>query len=164
MKTRQFFDGCSKLLLIPFAVCVLFLRGLGLLCGLNYKQISVIFNLYLQGGLLCLTGVLPFAATVAGCFVCRPSWGLVALLLALAFYACLHIVGLVWLIRHYKLPCNDAFDRCVADLQWLGRKWNMSYYAVNLIIFVAGWLSFVIINLYLAYAIAGHGLGISLMQ
>lgn len=156
MKTRQVFDGCGKLLLIPFAVCVLFLRGLGLLCGLNYKQISVIFNLYFQGVLLCLTGVLPFAVMVAGCFVCSPSWGSVALFLALAFYACLYIVGFVWLIRHYNLPCNDAFDRCVADLQRLGRKWNMSYYAVNLIIFVVGWLSFGIINVYLACAIIGR--------
>lgn len=164
MKTRPFFDVCSKLFLIPFAACVLFLRGLGLLFGLNYKQISVIFNLYLQGGLLCITGVLPFTAMAASCFVCCPSWCSVALLLALAFYACLYIIGFVWLIKHYKLPCNDAFDRCVADLQWLGRKWNMSYYAVNLIIFVAGWLSFVIINLYLAYAVIERGFDVSLMQ
>jgi len=34
------------LALLPFGLCVLFLRLLGKLFGLTYKQISVVFNLW----------------------------------------------------------------------------------------------------------------------
>ncbi len=47
------------LALLPFGLCVLFLLLLGKLCGLTYKQISVVFNLWLQGGVLMLSGLLP---------------------------------------------------------------------------------------------------------
>ena len=47
------------LALLPFGLCVLFLLLLGKLCGLTYKQTSVVFNLWLQGGVLMLSGLLP---------------------------------------------------------------------------------------------------------
>jgi hypothetical protein len=37
------------LALLPFGLCVLFLLLLGKLFGLTYKQISVVFNLWVQG-------------------------------------------------------------------------------------------------------------------
>lgn len=49
---------------IPFALCVLFLQGLGKCFGLTYKQISVIFNLWIQGGVLVLSGCLPFVQSL----------------------------------------------------------------------------------------------------
>ena len=45
------------LALLPFGLCVLFLLLLGKLFGLTYKQISVVFNLWLQGAVLALSGV-----------------------------------------------------------------------------------------------------------
>lgn len=40
------------LALLPFGLCVLFLLLLGKLFGLTYKQISVVFNLWVQGAVL----------------------------------------------------------------------------------------------------------------
>ena len=40
------------IIIIPFALCVLFLRGHGKCFRLTYEQISVIFNLWIQGGVL----------------------------------------------------------------------------------------------------------------
>ena len=51
------------LALLPFGLCVLFLILLGKLFGLTYKQISVVFNLWVQGGLLALSGLIPFGVS-----------------------------------------------------------------------------------------------------
>lgn len=45
------------LALLPFGMCVLFLLLLGKLFGLTYKQISVVFNLWVQGAVLALSGL-----------------------------------------------------------------------------------------------------------
>ena len=50
------------IILVPFGACVVFLLLLGKCLGLSYKQISVIFNLYTQGGLLLLSSLLPLVA------------------------------------------------------------------------------------------------------
>lgn len=152
MKIKSLTSFCGKFLLMPFAVCVLFLRVLGALLGLDYKQISVYFNIHLQGTLLCLSGVSPLLAVAYRCAQ-GLSWCLAVLFLAFAFYAAMYVAAFVWLFRHYKLPCYDAFDRCVADLKHLGAQWRMSYYAVNLLLFVVGWLALVIINMFLVIAI-----------
>lgn len=52
------------IIIIPFALCVLFLRGLGKCFRLTYEQISVIFNLWIQGGVLVLSGCLPFVQSL----------------------------------------------------------------------------------------------------
>ena len=45
---------------IPFNICVHFLLGMGKVLHLNYVQISVIFNLWIQGTILMISGVIPF--------------------------------------------------------------------------------------------------------
>ena len=52
------------LALLPFGLCVLFLLLLGKLFGLTYKQISVVFNLWVQGAVLTLSGLAPLGTTV----------------------------------------------------------------------------------------------------
>ena len=52
------------LALLPFGLCVLFLLLLGKLFGLTYKQISVVFNLWVQGAVLTLSGMAPFGIAV----------------------------------------------------------------------------------------------------
>lgn len=42
-----------------FGLCVIFLLMLCKCCGLNYKQILVAFNLWLQGGVLALSAICP---------------------------------------------------------------------------------------------------------
>ena len=54
------------LALLPFGLCVLFLVLLGKLFGLTYKQISVVFNLWVQGAVLALSGLAPFGIICLG--------------------------------------------------------------------------------------------------
>lgn len=128
------------LALLPFGLCVLFLLLLGKLFGLTYKQISVVFNLWVQGGLLMLSGIAPLGAMIFR--MCNNGVTTIYIIgvVALAFYAYLYIRGFVWMIRHYHLPFNDAYYLCVRDLRWLARKWHTTYYIVNLLIFVIFYL------------------------
>lgn len=138
------------IVLLPFMLCAGFLLLLGKSLGLSYKQISVIFNLYLQGGLLALSGIMPFFAIL--CKITIDSnlyeW---LLLIACFAYASIYIAAFVGLIRHYHLPMNYSFDLCVSDLQAVSRKWHISYHAVNLVIFIWWWLSLIGINCYMIY-------------
>ena len=43
-----------------FNICVDFLNWLGKVAGLTYVEISVVFNLWVQGGLLVITALFPF--------------------------------------------------------------------------------------------------------
>ena len=122
-----------------FGLCVSFLTTLGVLTHLTYKQISVVFNLYLQGAILAVSGYLPLIAMVR-----NPQSH--ATLIALA-YAALYVAGFVWLLWHYGGPMDIAFDRCVGDLIRVARMWRMSYNAVNIIIFVILWLALTIANI-----------------
>ena len=76
------------LALLPFGLCVLFLLLLGKLFGLTYKQISVVFNLWVQGGLLTLSGLAPLMVAV---FKMSESfsmgWLVLAIVLALYGFA-----------------------------------------------------------------------------
>ncbi len=49
---------------LPFGLCVLFLLLLGKLFGLTYRQISVVFNLWVQGFVLALSGLAPFGVAI----------------------------------------------------------------------------------------------------
>ena len=142
----------TLLVLIPFGICAGFLLLLGKCLGLSYKQISVIFNLHLQGGLLLLSGALPLLATCWN-LTHHPSWQMVAAIFVAMSYLSIYIVGFIWLLKHYHLPMEYAFDLCVSDLKWLASKWHLSYHAVNLIIFIFWWLSFVLMNVFTAYHI-----------
>ena len=140
------------LALLPFAICVGFLVLLGKLCGLTYKQISVVFNLWLQGAVLVLSAILPLVISVIR--LCG-GFTLPRLLLVvfLAIYALFYIWAFLRMLHHYHLPVDRAFDRCVHDLQKLARKWHTSYHAVNLLLFVVGFLLLLSLNLYISYLI-----------
>ena len=140
------------IILFPFMICAGFLLLLGKCLGLTYKQISVIFNLYLQGGLLALSGMMPLVAIIWNMLEHPSSIGWLLMLLAI-FYASIYVVGLVGLLRHYHLPMNYAFDLCVDDLECVASKWHISYHAVNLVIFIGWWLSLVGMNVLISYSI-----------
>lgn len=129
----------------PFMLCARFLLLLGKLCGMTYKQISVVFNLWLQGAALMLSGVAPAVAAIykLACG-CSPIWLAVAALLFL--YAAANIYGFVRMLQHYHLPFDRAFDLCVEDLFLWAKKWNTTYEAANLIIFVLLFLVFIGLN------------------
>ncbi len=70
------------------------------------------------------------------------------------FYALMYLVGFVLMLRHYRLPFNRAFDRCVSDLQHIASIWHCSYYAVNIIIFVILFLLLIGFNILLAWLVS----------
>lgn len=138
---------------IPFALCVLFLQGLGKCFGLTYKQISVIFNLWIQGGVLVLSGCLPFVQSLICPFQAPEGMRWIIRICAL-FYALMYLVGFVLMLRHYSLPFNRAFDKCVGDLLHIASVWHCSYHAVNIIIFVILFLLLISLNILLAWLVS----------
>ena len=141
---------------VAFALCVFFLRLLGKCLKLNYVQISVVFNLWIQGGILVLSAIMPLlqfydhsyvrmnlAPSTIECFKC---WGFhcvgvsfmnwILLLVFWLLYALIYVGLYIWMRHHYHLPWDKAFNRCVGDLEVLAREWHCSYQLVNLVIFV----------------------------
>ena len=122
-----------------FLLCVKFLEWLGKMTGFNYKQISVVFNIYIQGGILLVSSCMPLIKVIiwgsdidwkwrilffGGCFI----------------YIGLYVYGVYRLYKRYHTPLEYAFDLCVDDLLFMSRKWRISYNAVNILIFVIGWI------------------------
>ena len=138
------------LALLPFGLCVLFLLLLGKLVGLTYKQISVVFNLWVQGAVLALSGIAPFGVIV---YKMLESFSIGWLFLSIIFaiYGMVYVYAFVRMLKHYHLPFNDAFDLCVRDLQWLAKKWHTSYQMVNLLIFVLFYLILLGLNFLICY-------------
>ena len=133
------------LALLPFGLCVLFLLLLGKLFGLTYKQISVVFNLWVQGGLLTLSGLAPLMVAV---FKMSESFsmGWMALTIVFALYGFAYVYAFVKMLQHYRLPYDAAFDLCVDDLKRIAVKWHTTYEMVNLIIFILLYLILLCMN------------------
>ena len=127
------------LALLPFCLCVLFLLLLGKLLGLTYKQISVVFNLWVQGFVLTLSGLAPLGIAVYK-FLESFSMGWLLLTIIFAVYGVAYVYAFIKMLHHYHLPFNDAFDLCVVDLQLLAKKWHTTYQMVNLLIFIVFYL------------------------
>ena len=142
----------TDLAALPFVLCVRFLMLLGKLCRLTYEQISVVFNLWLQGAVLTLSAILP--AVMAVVRLCR-GFAISRLLLVsfLVLYALFYIWAFLRMLSRYHLPFNRAFYRCVHDLQKLARKWHTTYQMVNLLIFVVAFLLLLSLNLCMSYFI-----------
>lgn len=140
------------LALLPFLLCVYFLRLLGKTCGLTYIQISVVFNLWLQGAVLTLSGLAPAAAAIYKlCIGGSALW--LAVMIPLLAYAAVYVYGFIQMLRRYRLPFVDAFWLCVKDLQNLADRWHTTYQMVNLVIFVLLFLVLLGANIGLAYYI-----------
>ena len=136
------------LALLPFGLCVLFLRLLGKLFGLTYKQISVVFNLWVQGAVLALSGLAPFCVAIYKVWeFFSVNWLLMTIILAL--YGMVYVYGFIRMLKHYHLPFDYAFDLCVEDLNWVAKKWHTTYQMVNIVIFVILYLLLLGLNLYL---------------
>lgn len=121
-----------------FQLCVRFLDLLALCTGLSYKQMSVIFNIYLQGGILMLSAFLPLAAVLLSASRLDAMQFVVYLLLAV-LYGILHVQLFRFLLHRYGRPLEPSFDRCVHDLQHICRSTHLSYNALNILLFICIW-------------------------
>ena len=138
------------LALLPFGLCVLFLLLLGKLFGLTYKQISVVFNLWVQGVVLALSGLAPFGIAIYK-LVESFSVGWLFLAIIFAVYGMAYVYAFIKMLQHYHLPFNDAFDLSVVDLQLLAKKWHTTYQMVNLLIFILFYLILIGVNVMICY-------------
>lgn len=138
------------LALLPFGLCVLFLLLLGKLFGLTYKQISVVFNLWVQGAILALSG-LALLGVVIYKMLESFSIGWLVLSIISACYGIVYVYAFIKMLQHYRLPFNAAFDLCVDDLQRIARKWHTTYQIVNLLIFVLFYLLLLGLNIFICY-------------
>ena len=129
---------------------MLFLLLLGKLFGLTYKQISVVFNLWVQGAVLALSGLAPFGIAIYKMLESFSMWWL-ALSAVLLFYGIAYVYAFIKMLQHYHLPFNAAFDLCVDDLQGLAKKWHTTYQMVNLIIFILIYLILLCLNILVSY-------------
>ena len=135
-----------------FMLCVHFLEWLGNTTRLNYKQISVVFNIYIQGGILLVSSCLPLIKVI----LCNSDNGgkwRILFFGGCLIYIGLYVYGLYRLYKRYHTPLEYAFDLCVDDLLFLSKKWGMSYNAVNILIFVIGWFLCVGLNCALLFLI-----------
>jgi hypothetical protein len=140
----------TDLALLPFGLCVLFLLLLGKILGLTYKQISVVFNLWLQGAILALSGLAPFGVAIYKLIESfSVSWMIITIILAC--YGLVYLYAFLRMLQHYHLPFGDAFDLCVRDLKWYAKKWHTTYYIVNLLIFVLFYLILLGFNIFICY-------------
>ena len=138
------------LALLPFGLCVLFLLLLGKLFGLTYKQISVVFNLWVQGAVLALSGLAPFVIAVYKMMESFSMWWLL-LSAVLLVYGIAYVYAFIKMLQHYHLPFNAAFDLCVDDMERLAMKWHTTYQMVNLIIFILFYLILLGLNILISY-------------
>ena len=138
------------LALLPFGLCVLFLLLLGKIFGLTYKQISVVFNLWVQGALLTLSGLIPFGVSA---FKLSESFSVGWLVLSIVFalYGFAHVYAFIKMLQHYRLPYDAAFDLCVDDLKRIAVKWHTTYEMVNLLLFVLFYLILLGLNVFVGY-------------
>ena len=138
------------LALLPFGLCVLFLLLLGKLFGLTYKQISVVFNLWVQGAVLALSGLAPFGIAVYKMLESF-SMGWLILSIIFALYGAAYVYAFIKMLNHYHLPFDAAFDLCVDDLERIAEKWHTTYQMVNLLIFVLFYLLLLGLNIFICY-------------
>ena len=138
------------LALLPFGLCVLFLLLLGKLFGLTYKQISVVFNLWVQGAVLMLSGMAPFGIAIYKMLESF-SMGWLLLTIILALYGAAYLYAFMKMLHHYHLPFDAAFDLCVDDLKRIAVRWHTTYEMVNLLIFILFYLVLLCLNVLLYY-------------
>ena len=120
-----------------FEVCCKIMAGLGNLLGLSYKEICVIGNIYLQGGIWVLFAWIPTIVLMR--HKQTPLTKKLYFILALG-YGLIHTMLFIMFCGRYSFPIIDGFDVCVKDLQHIARNYSTTYQAINIYIFVGGWL------------------------
>lgn len=140
--------------LLPFRWCVLFLLSLGKLFGLTYEQISVVFNLWVQGAVLTLSGLTPLGVTIYH-LTEEVTTGRLLLAFLMFCYGMVYVYAFIKMLRHYHLPFDDAFGLCVKDLEGLAAKWHTTYHIVNLLVFILFYLILLGVNIYISYYLGG---------
>ena len=137
------------IVVIPFNLCVRLLEILGKTFKISYEQISIIVNLYVQGTLLMISGLLPLCASIYS-IIHGVGWLELLCLIASLGYASIYLKCYSRMLSRYKNTSDQYFNLCVDDLMTLSKRWGMHYFMVNLLVFVVWWLSVICINVFAA--------------
>lgn len=132
------FTSTSPLVTL-FGSCCAFMAAVGYALGLTYKEFCVIGNNYVQAGLVAASAL--WLVVESWLVVKRhpslDSW-LAAALSSLLLWAYSKVF---WVIcTTYPMPLEAAFDQCVKDLYHLADIWHTTYYHVNIIVYVVGFV------------------------
>ena len=133
-----------------FDICCKIMSGLGSLLGLSYKEICVIGNIHIQGGIWLLSAMIPFIVLMQHkqTSMIRKTY----LILAIG-YGFIHSILFIMFCGRYSFPIMEGFDVCVKDLQHIAKNYSTTYQALNIYIFVVGWLLSVGWNIMIAQLI-----------
>ncbi|MFJ1365525.1 hypothetical protein ACILDU_03660 [Capnocytophaga canimorsus] len=124
----------NGLMLLLFSICAAFLYVLGWFLGLNYKEISVYFNLYFQTIVPIVIGVYFLVK-----YFINKRLNIFSLLTIVMLVGNIYL--LLWVYKRYPIvKINYSFNKCVADLQWLAKYFKTQYVDVNIYIFVVGFI------------------------
>ena len=118
-----------------FAVCCGSMGVTGMAWGLNYKEICMIINIYLQAG-ICLATALWVVWRALQRLMRKPTFGSWVIMILAGLYGLVNIVAFIWLCQHYAMPMEKAFDLCYYELIYLAGKYNTTYNNVNYYIFI----------------------------
>ena len=120
-----------------FDICCKIMSGLGDFLGLSYKEVCVIGNIHIQGGIWLLLAWIPTIVLMR-----HKQTSLIKklyLILALG-YGLIHTMLFFMFCERYSFPITEGFDICVMDLRQIAKSNHTTYQAVNIYIFVIGWL------------------------
>ena len=120
-----------------FDVCCKIMSELGNLLGLSYKEICVIGNIHIQGGIWILFAWIP---TLVLMQQKQTSLNKKLFLIFATGYGLIHSMIYIMLCERYSFPITERFDVCVMDLRLIAKIYHTTYQAVNIYIFVIGWL------------------------
>ena len=128
------------------------MRSLGNALGLSYKEICVIGNLYLQGGVLWLVGVASAIESYrllhranSRFSIWKSVWGILDGIVSTVLFT--------MLLFRYPGGGAPAFDLCVHDLNWLASKFHTTYEIINIVVFVIAFLGILALQITLCLSV-----------
>lgn len=122
-----------------FDICCKIMSSLGDFVGLSYKEICVIGNIHIQGGIWLLSALLPIIAMIWTLWK-QTSFGKLLYLIFAIGYGLGCSILLMMFVERYSFPITEGFDICVNDLRFIAKAYNTTYQAINILIFVIAWL------------------------
>lgn len=120
-----------------FDICCKIMSSLGDFFGLSYKEICVIGNIHIQGGIWILLAWIP---TIVLMRHKQTSLTKKLYLISAWGYGLIHTMLFIMFCERYSFPITEGFDVCVMDLRQIAKIYQTTYQAVNIYIFVIGWL------------------------
>lgn len=136
-----------------FDICCRIMSGLGNLLGLSYEEICVIGNIHIQGGIWLLSALIPIIALMLHK---HTSLTKNPYLIFAIGYGFIHSILFIMFCERYSFPITEGFDICVKDLRHIAKSYSTTYQAVNIYIFVIGWLLSVGWNIMIAKLILNN--------